>query len=176
MDWENGARRQAERLEAILAVRPSETRKAVAARFDYRPNPRLGKLGSEEAVAEWAALFDGRDPSTPRPWAEAGEAVVAEREAERVPVFGDPDYIDALTPLEPDAMAALTPELRWRAGALFVAAIEEARGRSRRPWAPDEQWAREREEWLRGEMPLRPPEPKVGAGGRGPMRGPRSRR
>jgi hypothetical protein len=60
-DWENGPRRQAERLAAILADRPSATRAAVAERLDYRPNPRLGKLGSASAVEEWAALFTGRD-------------------------------------------------------------------------------------------------------------------
>lgn len=60
-DWENGPRRQAERLAAVLANRPSATRAAVAERFDYRPNPRLGKLGNATAVEEWAALFTGRD-------------------------------------------------------------------------------------------------------------------
>jgi hypothetical protein len=61
LDWENGARRQAERLEAILLDRPASTRAAVAERLDYRPNPRLGKLASEQAVTEWASLFQGRD-------------------------------------------------------------------------------------------------------------------
>jgi hypothetical protein len=61
IDFENGPRRQAERLEAILADRPAATRAAVAQRLDYRPNPRLGKLGNEAAIAEWAAPFAGRD-------------------------------------------------------------------------------------------------------------------
>jgi putative DNA primase/helicase len=61
IDFENGPRRQAERLEAILADRPAATRAAVAQRLDYRPNPRLGKLGNEVAIAEWAAPFAGRD-------------------------------------------------------------------------------------------------------------------
>ncbi len=61
LDWENGPRRQAERLEAILLDRPAPTRDAVRERFDYRPNPRLGKLPHTESVEEWAALFAGRD-------------------------------------------------------------------------------------------------------------------
>jgi hypothetical protein len=61
IDFENGPRRQAERLEAILADRPAATRAAVAQRLDYRPNPRLGKLGNEAAIAEWVAPFAGRD-------------------------------------------------------------------------------------------------------------------
>jgi putative DNA primase/helicase len=61
IDFENGPRRQAERLEAILADRPAATRAAVAQRLDYRPNPRLGKLGNEAAITEWAAAFAGRD-------------------------------------------------------------------------------------------------------------------
>lgn len=61
LDWENGARRQAERLEAILLERPASTRTAVAERLDYRPNPRLGKLANAQAVDEWAAQFTGHD-------------------------------------------------------------------------------------------------------------------
>jgi hypothetical protein len=61
LDWENGARRQAERLEAILLDRPASTRAAVAERLDYRPNPRLGKLANAQAVDEWAAQFTGHD-------------------------------------------------------------------------------------------------------------------
>jgi AAA domain len=60
-DWENGPRRQAERLETILEDRPDTTRAAVAQRLDYRPAVRLGKLADAKAVAEWAALFAGRD-------------------------------------------------------------------------------------------------------------------
>jgi AAA domain len=75
-DWENGARRTAERLAAILADRPPATRAAVAERFDYRPNPRLGRLASTTAIDEWAALFAGRDlaviDSTARALAQLG--------------------------------------------------------------------------------------------------------
>ena len=75
-DFENGARRQAERLEAILLDRPPATRDAVRERLDYRPNPRLGKLGNPHAVEEWAALFTGRDlaviDSTARALAQLG--------------------------------------------------------------------------------------------------------
>jgi len=61
LDWENGARRQAERLDAILQDRPTPTRDAVRTRLDYRPAARLGKLTSASALAEWATLFAGRD-------------------------------------------------------------------------------------------------------------------
>jgi AAA domain len=61
LDWENGPRRQAERLEMILEDRPETTRAAVAQRLDYRPIVRLGKLANNAAVTEWAALFAGRD-------------------------------------------------------------------------------------------------------------------
>jgi hypothetical protein len=60
LDLENGPRRQAERLAAILADRPPETRAAVSQRLDYRPDVRLAKL-TGTTVAEWAALFDGHD-------------------------------------------------------------------------------------------------------------------
>ncbi len=60
-DFENGPRRQAERLEAILLDRPAATRAAIAERLDYRPNPRLGKLADAQAIDEWAAQFTGRD-------------------------------------------------------------------------------------------------------------------
>jgi hypothetical protein len=75
-DFENGARRQAERLEAILLDRPAATRDAVRERLDYRPTPRLGKLANAQAVEEWAALFAGRDlaviDSTARALAQLG--------------------------------------------------------------------------------------------------------
>ena len=61
LDLENGARRQAERLNAILDDRPAATRAAVAKRFDYRPAPRLGKLTDAKAIEAWAELFTGRD-------------------------------------------------------------------------------------------------------------------
>ncbi len=60
-DFENGARRQAERLETILLDRPPAARDAIRERFDYRPNPRLGKLANTSAVGEWVKLFAGRD-------------------------------------------------------------------------------------------------------------------
>ena len=60
-DFENGARRQAERLAAILLDRPAETRDAVRERLDYRPDPRLDKLTDPDAITAWAALFAGRD-------------------------------------------------------------------------------------------------------------------
>jgi hypothetical protein len=93
-DFENGARRQAERLGAILADHPAKTRDAVAERFDYRPNPRLGKLGNAQAVEEWAALFAGRDlaviDSTARALAQLG------LDENSTPDFGRfmVDYID----------------------------------------------------------------------------------
>ncbi len=74
-DWENGPRRTAGRLAAILADRPAATRQAVRDRLDYRPSPRLSKL-PPDAVAEWAALFAGRDlaviDSTARALAQLG--------------------------------------------------------------------------------------------------------
>jgi hypothetical protein len=60
-DLENGPRRQADRLQAILADRPAATRAAIIDRLDYRPRIRLGPLTSPAAVSEWAALFTGRD-------------------------------------------------------------------------------------------------------------------
>lgn len=75
-DFENGPRRQAERLEAILDDRPPATRNIVRERFDYRPNPRLDRLANAQAVEEWAELFAGRDlaviDSTARALAQLG--------------------------------------------------------------------------------------------------------
>ena len=59
-DWENGPRRQAERLEAILEDRPPALRPLIGGQLDYRPTVRLGKL-DDTTVADWAALFAGRD-------------------------------------------------------------------------------------------------------------------
>lgn len=61
LDWENGPRRQAERLKAILSDRPASTRAAVAQRLDYRPSMRLHALGNTTAIDQWAALFATRD-------------------------------------------------------------------------------------------------------------------
>lgn len=76
LDWENGPRRTAGRLGAILCDREPSTRAAVRERFDYRPNPRLGPLGSAEAIDAWAALFAGHDlaviDSTARALAQLG--------------------------------------------------------------------------------------------------------
>jgi hypothetical protein len=61
LDWENGPRRQAERLKAILSDRPATTRATVAQRLDYRPHMRLHALNNVTAIREWAGLFTTRD-------------------------------------------------------------------------------------------------------------------
>jgi hypothetical protein len=61
LDLENGEHRQAERLAAILAGRGPEIARAVSERLDYRSNVRLGALDNRQAVAAWAALFEGCD-------------------------------------------------------------------------------------------------------------------
>jgi AAA domain len=60
LDLENGERRQAERLAAILAGRAPESTAAVSERLDYRSDVRLGPL-SDQTMAEWATFFAGRD-------------------------------------------------------------------------------------------------------------------
>jgi hypothetical protein len=116
---------------------------------------------SRTTVNRWAAL--GRADATPesaaftqqlaRARAEAGDAVVAEREADRVPTFGDPDYLDGMTFLEPDRMAALTDELRQRARKLFVTGLDAQGGPG---WQSGRQWKRERRAILRGERDCQP--------------------
>ena len=58
IDAENGERRMAERLDAILADRPPLLRDVVAARLDYRPRPRLRRLDAA-ARGEWAEAAAG---------------------------------------------------------------------------------------------------------------------
>lgn len=57
LDLENGPRRQAERLNAILACRDPELRQAVADRLDYRPYARLER---HEDRRLWQQHFAGR--------------------------------------------------------------------------------------------------------------------
>jgi AAA domain len=61
VDLENGARRQAGRLAAILADRPASTRLAIPERLRYYPQPRFAALTSESARAAWRTQFAGAD-------------------------------------------------------------------------------------------------------------------
>jgi hypothetical protein len=61
LDWENGSRRSAERLAAILADRPAETGELVRDRLFYHPAPRLRALDSSDAETGWATMFADRD-------------------------------------------------------------------------------------------------------------------
>ncbi len=76
VDFENGARRQAERLNSILEDRPPVARERFAERFDYRPDVRLGQITDSYERAEWVAPFAGRDlvivDSTARALAQLG--------------------------------------------------------------------------------------------------------
>lgn len=58
LDFENGPRRQAERLSAILGDRSEDARGAVAERFAYYPSARLDGNGSLEHAEQWAAQLD----------------------------------------------------------------------------------------------------------------------
>ncbi len=116
-----------ERFLALLAVGYSVEAAAAAAGTSRTTVARWAARGrAAGASAEHRAFAERLDAVR----AEGEALLVEQREAERVPVFGDVDYVDEMTALEPDAMALLTPEQRERAMELCEARHDAAQARA----------------------------------------------
>ena len=59
IDFENGERRTAERMGAILAERPDSARQAVSERFVYYPHVRLHGVGDPRLADAWGEALGG---------------------------------------------------------------------------------------------------------------------